>query len=355
MKNGKGSGWKGESHRHRLAGMGIKTVNDINYSGANGQLMVSNGVTESFAKLGDKLKTGFAKAKVGAVDLAKAGIQKGKELKEGISSDIKERISKSQSSPDTAVPMISPREGKPTPKKKQIGGVVKTTDSPSQLRANKSKEDIDAIKRQAKATQEFEDAVEDVSDIRGKDTTSRPEGQRTSSQHLDRTIKGVAQSGRQTRPDINVNQAMMESIDADDIIALAQNKEQLIKYTTALQHDMNKIDAERKAMSDEFKNIERTNHKTLQNSRRLQMVNSKQEMNNIKMSGLEKHKRDNKIKQIKIRNEADYRGKSNVLKDQRRQHQVDLKFADDINKDLKRLHRQIDKRVKMMIASGQPQ
>jgi len=348
MSNGKGSGWKGESHRHRLAGMGIKTVNDFNYSGENGQLLVSNGVTESFAKLGAKLKTGFAKAKVGVVDLARAGVEKGKELKEEISS-------KTHSTPDTAVPMIPPREGQPASKKKKIGGAVKTTDTPSQLRANKSKEDIEGIKRQAKATQEFEDAVEDVSDIRGKDTTSRPEGQRTSSEHLDRTIKGVARSGRQTRPDINVNQAMMESIDADDIIALAQNKEQLIKYTTALQHDMNKIDAERKAMSDEFKNIERTNHKTLQNSRRLQMSNSKQEVDNIKMSGLKKHKRDNKIKQIKIRDEADYRGKSNVLKDQRRQHQVDLRFADDINKDLKRLHRQIDKRVKMMIASGQPQ
>lgn len=355
----KGSGWHNESQRHRLASYGIKTAHGINYSSVDGQILVSAGVTEAFQKLGTKLKTGFARAKVGIIGteeqkeaLAIARKQE-KFQKEAVQTQ--ERLEKAGvKKPQIKKAIRDIPEGKEIRARVKKPGIVTTTGVPAQVGKDPAKADVESAKRTAQKTQEFEDAIEEVTEIRGRDKTTKPIGQRTSSQHLDRSIKSVGQGGRQTRPDINVNQAMMESIDADDIIALAQNKEQLIKYTTALQHDINKIEAERKAMSDEFRNIEQTNYKTLQNSRRLQNENIKQEINNIKMSGYDKHKVHNKIKQVKIRNDSEYRGKMNVIKDQKRQHRVDLKFADDINKDLKKLHRQINKRVKMMIASGQP-
>jgi len=376
--NGKGGGWHNESHRHRLASMGIKTTVDMNY-GSSGQLNISQASGQRLDALAEKFKTGFAKAKVGLfgteeeqqakakvkeakervkeakaiereekykeiTEKLKAGVEKGKELKEEITADVKERTTE-------APPMISPRDSKPTAKPKKPKDVVTTTGVPKQVSKAPSKAGTESVKRTAKAVQEYESTIKDITDERGKYETTRPPDKKTSSKQMGIIIKVTGQPG-QTRPDINVNQAMMESIDADDIIALAQNKEQLIKYSTALQHDMNKIESERRAMSDEFKNIERTNYKTLQNSRRLQMENSKKEIQNIKIAGYDKHKINNKIKQIKIRNESDFRGKMNVLKDQKRQHRVDLNYADDINKDLKKLHRQIDKRVQMMIASG---
>lgn len=314
-------GWTGDSQRHAMARYGISTSYMPNYNAtgcisnhtANGIMLPSDGLLDKFASL----KTKVSETGKKVVDFSKKKIEAMKEKR---------------------------AEKKATGKTGEFDlGIVKGEASVT----------LDAPKKGIfkKGTQTIDDTPDT---IEKQEKSPKVEPFKKTKGRIDDVITGIAEEKHITTPaqkqDVTID--LYKSIDADAIISTAENKEKLISYANDLEHDINILKTETNILERKFREEERKIQSKNSNDKSLARSKLDQNVKMIKQSGMPREQERFEASELKRRYEDEHRTKENLFKDIRMQHRVDISYVKELANDFKRLHSQIDKRVRTMTANG---
>ena len=150
----------------------------------------------------------------------------------------------------------------------------------------------------------------------------------------------------------NVTKDTYKSVDADSMIATIENKEKLIGFANDLEYDIDRLDVSFDKHKREFQTEERKDAKLFMVDYRKAKSKMRDEIDLIKTTGQEQSTIKSEIDNMKVVFEFNMNKLKNALKTQKIQNRVDLKHIDDLKDDLGKLHKQTDKRIQQMVASG---
>lgn len=328
--NKKPKGWRNDSYRHSLARRGITTKFGPKYT-ASGVMMPSAGVQK------------WLEAQGFWSDLWGKAKEFGGKIKETAAS-IKERIRPS----DPEVLAAKERLRVAKEQKKQ-----------AKLIAKQKKEQLSVAKEYEKAAKA--DVERSMVEERGMQLETEaamdeplPPEYGIQQSEVGGMISNISKTTHKPAPEemFDVTEEMYESPDADAIIATSENKEKLITYANEVEYNINQLKAERNNLAKEFKEVERHQYTELKNNKKANQEKLKRKIELLKTTGMEEHKVEAKIRDIKEYYLHEIKKQEIDYDEIKKQHRVDVQHVDGIIHDLKRLHRQVDKRVKSMTASG---
>jgi len=151
----------------------------------------------------------------------------------------------------------------------------------------------------------------------------------------------------------SVTPDMYQSIDTDQIKLVVENKKEFISFTNDLEHDIDLLGVAFKQARNTFNTEESKDSKLLSNDMKSARDKLKSEIEMVKSSGFDKTIMNKKISDFKANYDYEMRSLKNEITAKKMQNSADLKYINDLRGDLDKLHRQLDKRVRMMTASGQ--
>lgn len=150
----------------------------------------------------------------------------------------------------------------------------------------------------------------------------------------------------------NVTKETYKSVDADSMIATVENKEKLIVFANDLEHDIDNLDVLHRKHHNEFRTEERKDAKLFMVDYRKARSEMRDEIDLMKTTGQKESSIKSDIDNMKVVFEFNMNKLKGALKTQKMQHRADLKHIDDLKDDLGKLHKQTDKRIQQMVASG---
>lgn len=307
--------WKGESRRHSLARRGIKTVPQnmngkvmkaygIQYD-KDGEVMLADGW---LGDVYDKLKSPFTKKTV-EEKLAKQNVIKAKEEKKKAKQDYKDQ-----------------------------------------------KEQTKAVKQQAKASRKQEE----------KDRQEREQkehfGKKPDKSEVDVDNKGrlgalkgkigAVENTPTPAEKSNITEQSYESVDPDVYIELAEDSEKLINYKNELKHDIGMLEVEGKRLRKRFEADERKELRDLKADRKKAKADIERKTDQLKMSGMDTSKMKHKISKLENEYKQEYENREIELGALRNRNRITIDFVKDLVHDNTRNIRKMDKKIKMLTASG---
>jgi hypothetical protein len=335
------NGWKGESERHMLASRGARTAqteyadNILKYS-AQGMVMPSAGIKSWLQKTGgkinDALHSGYDRLKYGKEgqaigDEARATNRKIKNAKLD-AEDAQKKLEKTNAARD----------------KVQTEALIKAK---AMAKNNSDYEqgvnDIDAINKGIEPT-----------DADGDGKIDEPITDADISKKIGAMTTTLAKT--EYKPPVeemdDINLEMFESVDADIIIAVSENREKLILYESKLKRTIDLFDVEKKAKLDEYHNEEEYLNKQIRTEKNLAQANMNTKIKNIQTSGMPKESVRAKVDELKNEFKTTYANKEAVFKNLRRQHKADTEYIQRISSNLDKSRKMVEKRMKSMSAGG---
>ena len=318
---GKGSGWHGESRRHSMARRGISTADGRIMKAygvqqdANGEYLVSEGI---LGDIYEKAKSSITQSKV-ATKLKEVGA-KAKEVVVG-------------------TPEVQAKK-KELKEQKELTKIQK-------LELKKVKETEKAI------------AVAEERDLK----QAQMYGLEPEASELDVSNKGrvgaiqkkISAKERGVSPEklTDLPDDVFTSRDADSQIAVAENTEQLIDYSSELKYDIGMLDAEKKRLSKVFGADRRAELKKYQADKDYERSNVKEQVENLKMSNISDTKLKAEEKKLVAEHKKKFEQRRAEIDAMSSRNKVTLNFLDDLADDLGRIANKFDKRIRRMTASGQ--
>lgn len=343
---GKGRGWHDDSRRHSLARKGIKTADGKIMKSygiqcdSNGNVMVSKGLLKD---LFDKARSSITESKIAT------------KIK-GVGTDIKQiqeekQLRKSQKLSEKQVEQAKKTEAVRFQAEKK--GEIKTL-----------KEERKRLKR---GDVELETEVKQVEKQRKRSQRQELEqashfGKKPSRRNIDLDNKGrvgaLKQKISSEERKVPKSQLMdlpkeaFQSPDADSIIAIAENSEKLIDYNNELKYDINMIKVEKRRLAKRFRSDEYKEFKDFKVDRQKARVDFERNKDSIKITGMDESDMKQKISKLQNEFKQEFNQREIELGALRNRNRVTLQFLDDLGKDLKRNVIKINKRIKVMTASG---
>ena len=150
----------------------------------------------------------------------------------------------------------------------------------------------------------------------------------------------------------NVTTEMLESMDADSLIAIAENTEKLMHYSNEMKYDLNMLKVEGNRLYKIFKADERKEYLNLRADQKLAKKQMEIKIDNLKMTGLEDKDIDHKVSQLKSEYKQTYEHRKIEIESYKNRNKVTILFIKDLSSDLRRNITKIDKKAKRMSASG---
>ena len=321
------SGWPNESRRHGLASKGISTSNmsipnayGVKHD-SHGNYLVSNGL---LADLYEKAKSGVTKAKIGE-KIKEVGV-KAKEVGE----IVKEKV----------VGTEAVREKrKEVTEQKEIEKLQKLEDKK-----------VKSVERTIKKADERELKQ---AEIFGK----QPKKGAVDVSQKGRAgaiAKKIASEERKVLPAqlTDLPEAVFTSKDADSMIAVAENKEKLVDFSNELKHDIRMLKVERNRLARSFNSDLIAERKRLESDRRVRRKQLKEEIDALKTTSVDDELTKHKIDNLIIDHRRAFQQKEIELNSLRNRDNVTLRFMDELGRDLGKVQHQINKRVRVLTASG---
>lgn len=150
----------------------------------------------------------------------------------------------------------------------------------------------------------------------------------------------------------NVTKETYKSVDADSMIATVENKEKLIVFANDLEHDIDNLDVLHKKHHNEFRTEERKDAKLFMVDYKKAKSELRDEIDIIQTTGQKESAIKSETSNLKVVFEFNMNKLKGALKTQKMQNRADLNHIDNLKDDLGKLHKQTDKRIQQMVASG---
>ncbi len=361
-------GWKNESYRHSAAARGIRTYN-TNYSiqvDAHGQIAPSPEVDrflESNGWISDKIAAGK--------ELIEGMVEKTRDVGERLvekGGDLVERTKEGYENIKGSAEALADRMKK----------------SPEQIRlqedAKRYKQEAKDVKRTAK--QDAQDrkkdklitkidvaaSEQDITDMEqqleymGEERMDDIGGPEPEPSLLNKMKGGIgdlmkdisAETYEPANPDeyFDYDESKMESIDADSIIATAENKEKLIVYSNDLKQKVSELNVQTKALQNKFRTEEESERNELAREKKLEYSKAKTKIQNIKTTMMDGDQIEVRSQRIKDAFHKTFKMKEDNIKLLRIQHDADIRHIKGVSNDLTALSKMIDGSVKASTARG---
>jgi len=355
----KNQGWKNESYRHSAAARGIRTYN-TNYSihvDAHGQIAPSSEVDkflESQGWISDKVEAGMSlveNIKDKVVEKGEALYEKGEKLVEG-AHDAKDALAKKFTKPSGDVASdarikagykaIEDKSAKESAQERKMTNL----DTKMDIASN----DQDILDME----QQLEYMGEETSDDMGG-PEPEPSLLVKMKDGIGDLMKGIyAETYEPSNPDeyFDYDESKMESIDADSIIASAENKEKLIVYSNDLKQKVSELEVQTKALSNKMKTEEESERNELVREKKLEYEKAKAKIQNIKTTMMDKSRMEERTQRVKDAFHKTFKMKEDNIKLLKIQHDADIRHIKGVANDLTALSKMIDGSVKASTARG---
>lgn len=312
----KGKGWHNDRYEHKLASKGVSVAYDYNlYSPkytANGQMLPSEGIKDWLKGVGSKFKQGYRKLRYGkeGAQVVNKAERKAKEAK----------LEAKRAKANTKAAKLKNKELRELKKARDMSQFEEQQEAKDVIRAGPVDEDFEI---------EPGGRTKTLMDEMAKETHNVP---------------------REEMFDTDMD--IIESVDADAIIKVAEEKEKLINFNVKKGKYIGLLRVESKAKEREFNLEERSLANSISNDKKLARAKLDTKIRNIKMTGMSKENMIHQINEAKNDYETEFRGKENILRETKMQHHADIDFIKNAIKKHQQVYEQIDNRIKVMTASG---
>ena len=172
-------------------------------------------------------------------------------------------------------------------------------------------------------------------------------------QSLGDTIKQVFKETPVSREALtDLPSASLTSKDADSIIKVSENKEKIIQYANTLNLDIKMLEVEGKKLKKRYHIDQRNTEAIDRNDMLFDKKKLNEQLKDLEVSGLEPDKEKNERNKLITTFKTKYAIRKAERDSYRERDKKTVEFVFELRNDMRKLHRQVNKRVQRMIASG---